>query len=124
MATATATEAPPSFDETDMEALRLAFARFQASSKVRAAQLDSMARDRGWVEAAVFAASCCQRSALRLKPWQSPPCWVADENEPRVGEEDAARLLRRMLKAGYPSSTRTPWRPWQRRNDRSPDENT
>jgi hypothetical protein len=30
----------------------------------------------------------------------APPCCVADENEPRIGEESAAKLLRRMLKAG------------------------
>jgi hypothetical protein len=83
-----------------MEALRLAFARFQASSKVRAAQLKSMLKDRPWEDVARFAAYCCQIDALHLKPWQTPPCAVRDENEPRVGEEDAARLLRRMLKAG------------------------
>jgi hypothetical protein len=95
-----AIEMPPGIDETDMKALNLAFARFYSGGKAQADQLDWMVKDQGWLKAAMFAASCCQRDALRLKPWQSPPCWVADENEPRVGEEDAARLLRRMLKAG------------------------
>jgi hypothetical protein len=48
----------------------------------------------------------CQFRALRLKPWQTPPCVVADESEPRVGEEEAAKLLRRMLRASV-----SRWRP-------------
>jgi hypothetical protein len=69
-----AIEMPPGIDETDMEALRLAFARSYASSKAQADQLDWMAKDQGWLKAAMFAASCCQRDSLHLKPWQSPPC--------------------------------------------------
>jgi hypothetical protein len=95
-----AIEMPPGIDVTDMAALRLAFARCRAGSKVQAGHLDWMVANRGWVEAAMHAAYACQCDALHLKPWQMPPCAVRDENEPRVGEEDAARLLRRMLKAG------------------------
>jgi hypothetical protein len=58
-----------------------------------------MIAERSWQEAAEFAAFVCQSHALNLKPWQVPPCVVEDLNEPRVGEEEAAKLLRRMLRA-------------------------
>ena len=57
-------------------------------------QIDSMLEERDWREVAEFAAYGCQRRALKLKPWQSPPCW---------GNEDDSRsiaLLNRMLEAG------------------------
>jgi hypothetical protein len=96
----TTIEIPPGLSEADLAALKLAFAKSVASSKARAKQLDEMVKDRGWLEAAEFAAYGCQIDSMRLKPWQEPPCHVADENEPRVGEEAAAKLLHRILKAG------------------------
>jgi hypothetical protein len=50
-----------------------------------------------------------------LKPWQEPPCCVVDPNEPRVGEEEAAKLLRRMLKAGISRWHPDPLRELERR---------
>lgn len=96
----TTIDIPAGLDEADLAALRLAFARSHASSKLRARQLDEMVKERGWQEAAEFAAYDCQFDSMQLRPWQDPPCLVADPNEPRVGEEMAARILRRMLKAG------------------------
>jgi hypothetical protein len=58
----------------------------------------------------MFAAACCQRQALLLKPWQIPPCRIRDPDQPdrsrdrRYGEidgrYDAARLLRQMYDLG------------------------
>ena len=42
-----------------------------------------------------FAAYGCQIDALKLKPWQTPPCYCDGE-----GDAPGDRLLRRMLKAG------------------------
>jgi hypothetical protein len=84
----------------DLSALQLAYDKCRASSATRAKQLEEMAAERGWMTAAEFASFDRQTAALHLKPWQSPPCWVADANDPCVGEEEGARLLRRMLKAG------------------------
>jgi hypothetical protein len=91
---------PRGLDPADLEAFQLALTKTRAGDKRQAAQLDDMMRERCWLEVAQFAAYVCQGSALHLKPWQTPPCYVADVNEPRVGEESAAKLLRRMLKAG------------------------
>ena len=57
-----------------------------------------MLKDRSWEDVAMFASFSCQMTSLRLKPWQTPPCHVVDEHEPRVGEEMGAKLLRKMLK--------------------------
>jgi len=65
----------------------------------RADQLNSMLEDDPWEEVAAFAADCCQTDALKLKPWDEPPCaaWADDPNERDKG---AQKLLRKMLAAG------------------------
>jgi hypothetical protein len=93
-------ELPDGLDPADLAALRLAFAQSRASSKAQARQLDWMAKERSWQDAAEFAAFDRQIDNMGLRPWETPPCCVADENEPRVGEEVAAKILRCMLKAG------------------------
>jgi hypothetical protein len=67
--------------------------------KERAKQLQSKLRDEPWIEVAEFAAYACQIDALSLKPWQSPPCSV-DEDDPDERDRDAQKLLQRMLAAG------------------------
>ena len=52
-----------------------------------------------WREVAEFAAYHCQYQALNLKPWESPPCWV-DEDDPDERDKAARALLSRMLTAG------------------------
>jgi hypothetical protein len=93
-------DVPDGLDPIDMVALQLAIAKSRASGKRQRDQIDEMLRDRPWEDVAQFAAYGCQIRALKLKSWQSPPCCVSDENEPRIGEESAAKLLHRMLKAG------------------------
>src|SRR5262249_14266212 len=85
-------------DPVDRDALERSMAIAQRNLD-RAEQLQSMLRDQDWIEVAEFASHCCQFRALCLKPWQSPPSSV-DEND--LDEEDkAARdLLRKMLAAG------------------------
>lgn len=65
----------------------------------RAAQLQSMLRDRDWEEVADFACYVCQCRALCLRPWQSPPSSV-EEDDPDEHDKDAQKLLRKMLAAG------------------------
>jgi hypothetical protein len=100
----TTIEIPDGLDPVDRAALELALAKARASGKTRAdkaraAQIDEMLEERGWQEAAEFAAYGCQFRSLKLRPWQEPPCCVEDPDEPRVGQEEAAKLLRRMLRA-------------------------
>ena len=93
-------DTPTGLDPVDLAAVTEAMDQCRAPSKMRADQLDAMLMDREWEEVARFAAYDCQIRALRLKPWEVPPMDVADENEPRRGEEAAARILRQMLQAG------------------------
>jgi hypothetical protein len=65
----------------------------------RAEQLQSMLRHRDWTEVAEFASHCCQYRSLHLRPWQSPPSAV-DEDDPDEDDRAAQKLLRRMLAAG------------------------
>jgi hypothetical protein len=60
-----------------------------------------------WEVVGRFAAYAAQDNALRLKPWEMPPCWIRDlaaslevpPGDPR-GERRAAELLKRLLDAG------------------------
>ena len=62
-----------------------------------------LARASGWVgkeQDGIAAAHHCQVKSLQLRPWETPPMFVADPTNPRPGEQDAARLLREMLAYG------------------------
>jgi hypothetical protein len=96
----TTIEVPDGIDPVDFEGLKLSMEQCRVSSKMQADQLDSMLMDRKWFDVACFAAYDCQIRTLRLKPWETAPMDVIDPNEPRYGEEAAARLLKRMLQAG------------------------
>ena len=52
-------------------------------------------RERGWAEASMIASYDAQMRAIRLPPWERPPCVAS----PR-GKHRAARLLRRMARRG------------------------
>src|SRR5262245_4360088 len=58
-----------------------------------------MLRVRDWEEVADFACYVCQCRALCLRPWQSPPSSV-EEDDPDEHDKDAQKLLRKMLAAG------------------------
>jgi len=83
---------------SDREALERAIEMACQESRDRAAQIDAMLHQqmRPWLQVAKFAASCCQRRALRVKPWQMLPLDVIEIE----GDDPPAVLLRRMLAAG------------------------
>jgi hypothetical protein len=80
-----------SYSDEDMSALKRAIQIVQ-SDPSRAEQINSLLRDHSWSEVAEFAAACCQRHALQLKPWECPPAFCADEA--------SERFLDRMIAAG------------------------
>jgi hypothetical protein len=80
---------------TDREALELAIEWQKARGADRREQLEHIVARDGWEEAAQFCAYSAQMAALRLKPWEAPPCWAS------IGDGTAAgELLERMLAAG------------------------
>jgi hypothetical protein len=62
----------------------------------RSRQLDAKLKDESWRDVAEFAASCVQSRALHLKPWETAPCDIYDDDPDSPGK----RLLKRMLEAG------------------------
>jgi hypothetical protein len=90
---------------TDKAALELAIDLARKGDRTSQQQIDAMLKERPWQDVAEFAAYGCQCDALRLKPWQPPPCWAEvddQDNEagPISGHKAAAELLRRMLALG------------------------
>jgi hypothetical protein len=61
----------------------------------RAEQVRHILNEDGWLPAARFCSSLLQRQQLELKPWDTPPCRMAQPDDSAAG-----RLLRRMLFAG------------------------
>jgi hypothetical protein len=55
----------------------------------------ALVRERGWKVASAVAAYDAQMWALRLTPWEKPPCVASSRGKGR-----AAVLLRRMLRRG------------------------
>jgi hypothetical protein len=95
--------------KTDRAALELALEQMQAEGPEPAEQLEWKEAHFGWFDAATLAVYHCQRKALNLKPWESPPCWIDDPDEVMAkpmnhrGEHQAAKLLRTMLDFGISS---------------------
>jgi hypothetical protein len=83
----------------DRAALMLALEQARAEDADRAAQIDAKLEEDGWREAAESAAYCCQCRALRLRPWEEPPC-IVDAHDDHERDKDAQKLLRDMLAAG------------------------
>ena len=81
---------------TDKAALTQALEICRAESPGRVKQIKAKLRDEGWESTAEFASAHCQREALSLLPWQSPPC-IADGYH---GDPEAMKLLQQMLAAG------------------------
>jgi hypothetical protein len=85
-------------NKRDRAALELAMAKAREEPG-RSEQLDAKLMDEPWEEVAQFAAGCVQSRALRLAPWERPPCETfLDEDDPE--RAPAVQLLTRMLKAG------------------------
>jgi hypothetical protein len=88
-------------DPVDVAALKRALAQCRTLEPARRGQLDSMMAERGWKETAKFAVYSRQIANMALKPWQTPPAAVCNEDNPCSAEEaQAAAVLRRMLDLG------------------------
>jgi hypothetical protein len=88
----------------DIAALERSIAMARASSPARDQQISAMLKERKWLEVAEFASYCCQDDALKLKPWQPPPCWMGDakpvDDSPLAGRVAAWRLRQRLIASG------------------------
>ena len=90
----------------DRKALRRAIEAVRRESTMRARQIADKLASEPWEDVGEFASYSAQCRALRLRPWQFPPCWIDDIpaalNDPELhrGLRTAAELLQRMLAAG------------------------
>jgi hypothetical protein len=90
----------PNLDPVDRDALQACIDIARCDPE-RADQIAHKLQHDTWDEAATFACYAVQMDSLGLKPWQSPICYI-DENNPNPNEWDKAGqvLLRKMLRAG------------------------
>lgn len=82
--------------ENDKAAWELAIEMTRAESEGRASQIGQMLVTRDRADVGRFASYHCQMRALRLKPWEEPPCHLVDLDY----DHEAAELLRQMLALG------------------------
>jgi hypothetical protein len=104
---------PATLSEVDREALERAIELARRESRARCDQVDSMLRERDWLDVAKFCAYCCQDTELKLKPWEIVPCWIDDIDQhvalPDLGQRRRAiRLLRKLLALGLSKFEPTP----------------
>ena len=104
---------PATLSEVDREALERAIVLARQESPGRRDQIDSMLRERDWLDVAKFCAYCCQDTELKLKPWEIVPCWIDDIDQhvalPDLGQRRRAiRLLRKLLALGLSKFEPTP----------------
>jgi hypothetical protein len=94
--------------DADEATYKLAIETARAHDEARRQQIDDFLRTRSFEDVGSFAAYGCQMRALRLPPWQWPPCWIneaeidaiiAGGDDPH-GRHIAAKLLKRMLEVG------------------------
>lgn len=83
----------------DRDALERAMA-LARRDPMRAAQLDDKLRGESWRAVAEFASYHVQCRALNLRPWQSPPCCLAEGDHDDDADAGGRQLLKRMLAAG------------------------
>jgi len=91
---------------TDIDAMRRAIEIVRQRDQASAIQIFDKLASQPWEEVGRFAAYGAQYDALRLRPWQWPPCWIGDIDAElaappdQSGRHRAAELLQRMLAAG------------------------
>jgi hypothetical protein len=93
----------------DREAMARAIEQLRRRGGEDARQIEEKLREEPWAEVGAFASYACQDSALGLRPWQVPVCWIrtADDLEAALarphdhsGRRAAGELLQRLLAAG------------------------
>jgi hypothetical protein len=79
--------------EADHEALERALATAQGESEDERKRFDWMLTEKGWRWAAETAAYVRQSAALKLRPWEPPPCWIRDVPPANADRQDRRALL-------------------------------
>jgi hypothetical protein len=101
------TKTKPRLSREDTRAMAQAIAAVRVKGRASREQIDEKLASEDWEAVGRFAAYVAQDNALRLKPWEMPPCWIRDLDaslqqppDDHRGEHRAAVLLKRLLAAG------------------------
>src|SRR5262245_44503033 len=96
--------------DVDHDAFARAMALAREEGPSRAKHIDHWLREGGFERAGRYASYCCQGAALRLQPWQPPPCWMdgptdiedhlAAGDDGTMGRYYAAGIARRLFDLG------------------------
>ncbi len=96
-------------ERLDAKALEAAIEKLLKEEPDRKDQIDDHLRRDGRWGAGHFATYCLQAKNLHLKPWETPPCWIADPYDPSAydaadddikGDRKAVELCRKMHELG------------------------
>ena len=114
-------EIEPKPDRVDTHALALAFVQAEDhGGERRKRQFEALrARGRSYQQIARLASYVEQCRNLELRPHEVAPCWVIDPDDPRIDQE-AAKLVREMLKAGVSQYHPNPMQAIKAANGRPP----
>jgi hypothetical protein len=101
-------EALPDLDPVDAEAFTRAIKLYRGMSRENSEQVDFWQKRDGWLQAARYCAANCQKSLVRPKLWLQLPMYIEPsdietiiaQGPDRRGKYQAARMLRKMLRAG------------------------
>jgi hypothetical protein len=108
MKTSRRIEALPDLDPADAEAFTRAIELYRGLGRDRSEQVDHWLKCDGWLQAARYCAANCQKSLVRPRLWLELPMYIEPSDiegiiargPDRGGKYQAARILRRMLRAG------------------------
>jgi hypothetical protein len=108
-------------DRVDTHALALAFVQAEDhGGERRVRQFAALrAQGRSWQQVARLASYVEQCRNLELLPHEVAPCWVIDPDDTRIDQE-AAKLVREMLKAGVSQYHPNPMQAIKAANGRAP----
>lgn len=98
----------------DRDALTRAIAMLRLESPGRSRQIDDKLAEEPWENVAEWCAYCCQCDTVRLRPWQTPPCWIYDiratlaagdgDNKPCAQRSKPTRSQSLVSRLGQPSA--------------------
>src|SRR5262245_45506171 len=84
--------------KADLEALQRAVEMTLTDpDRDRVKQVEDMLKERDWYDVATFCSYHQQVNNLRLKPWESPPCWIGGD---AIIDPEIMELGNRLERAG------------------------
>src|SRR5262245_40235078 len=93
----------------DRDAMKRAIEELHRKGGADAEQIALKLANEPWADVGRYGSFCCQYEHLQLRPWQTPPCWLRDDDDvadalsrpdDHTGRRTAAEIVKRLLAAG------------------------